>query len=53
MLSEKTPAEKLDDNNQKRLQKIVGEYLYYARAVDPTMMMVLNSLTAVHTKPTI
>ena len=26
MLSEKAPAEELDENNQKRLQKIVGNY---------------------------
>ena len=39
MISEKSPAEKLDDNNNKRLQKIVGNFLYYARAVDPTMLM--------------
>ena len=37
MLSEKEPAEKLDGNNQKRLQKIVGKFLYYAIAIDPTI----------------
>ena len=26
MLSETAPAEKLDDNNKKRLQKIVGNF---------------------------
>ena len=44
---------KLNDNNQKRLQKIVGNFLYYDRAVDPTMLMTLNSLAVVQTKPTI
>ena len=53
MLSEKAPAEELDENNQKRLQKIVGKFLYYARAIDPTMLMALNSLAAVQTKPKI
>ena len=53
MISEKSPAEKLDDNNNKRLQKIVGNFLYYARAVDPTMLTELNSLSAVHIKPKI
>ena len=53
MLSEKSPAEKLDENNQKRLQKTVGKFLYYARAEEPKMLMALNSLAAVHTKPTI
>ena len=53
MLSEKAPAENLDENNQKRLQKFVGDFLYYARAIDPTMLMSLNSLAEVHTKPKI
>ena len=53
MLSEKSPAEKLDEYNQKMIQKIVGKFLYYARAIDPTMLMDLNSLAAVQTNPTI
>ena len=52
MLSEKSPAEKLDDNNQKRLQKIVGFFLYYYRLLDPTTMMALSSLAAVQTNMT-
>ena len=51
MLSEKAPAQELDEYNQKRLQKIVGKLLYYARSIDPTMLMSLNSLAAVQTKP--
>ena len=43
----------MDEHNQKRLQKIVGKFLYYARAIDPTMLMALKSLAAVQTKPTI
>ena len=53
MLSEKEPAEELDENNQKRLQKIVGNFLYYAIAIDPTIFMALNLLVEVQTKPTI
>ena len=53
MLSEKASAEKLCDNNKKRLQKIIGKFLYYDRVVDPTMLMALKSLAAMHTKPTI
>ena len=49
MLSEKAP---LDDNNKKRIQKIVRNFLYYARAVDPTMLMALKSLAVVLTKLT-
>ena len=54
MISEKKRAEKLDKNNQKRLQNIVGKFLYYDRAIDPKILIiVLNSLAAVHKKPTI
>ena len=42
MLPEKAPSEELDENNQKRLQKIVGKFLYNARAIDPTMLMALK-----------
>ena len=53
MLSEKAPAEELDEYKQKRLQKIVGKLLYYARSIDPTMLMALNSLAAAQKRPTI
>ena len=46
ILSDKAPSEELD-KQIKRRQKIVGKFLYYARAIDPTMVMVLNSLVAV------
>ena len=47
MLSEKAPDEELDENNQKRLPKIVGKLLYYDISIDPPMLMALNSLEAV------
>ena len=53
MLSEKSPAEKLDDNSKKRFWKIVEIFLYYATEIDPTMLMVLKSLAAVQTNLTI
>ena len=43
----------MDKDNQKLLQKIVGKSLYYARAIEPTMLMALKSLEEVQTKPTI
>ena len=43
----------MDEINQKRLQKIVGKFLYYARSMGPTMFMALTSLEAVQTNPTI
>ena len=53
MLSGKAPAKNLDGNNQKILQKIVGKFLNYSRVLYPIMLMALNSLIAVQTKPTI
>ena len=43
----------MDGTNQKRHWKIVGKFLYYDRAMDPTILMSLNSLATVQTKPTI
>ena len=43
----------MDDNNKKIFQKIVGNFLYYAREVDPTMLMALNAIEAVQTNQTI
>ena len=53
MLSEKEPAEELDEHNHKRLQKIIGKFLYYDRSIDPTMLVALNSLAALQTNPEI
>ena len=53
MIPEKAPAKKMDDNNQKILQKIVGNFIYYTRAVDPTIIMALNSLAEVQNTLTI
>ena len=43
----------MDEHNQKILQKIVQKLLYYARSIDPTMLIALKSLVAVQTKQTI
>ena len=53
MLNEKETAEELDESYQKRLQKIVGKFLYYDGAIDTTMLMALNSLAELQTIPTI
>ena len=53
MLSEKALAGELDEYNQKIIQKILVKSLYYARAIYPAMLMALNSLVAVQTKPKI
>ena len=52
MLLEKARAEELDENNQKIIHKIVVNFLYYARAIDPTMLMALNLMAEVQAKPT-
>ena len=43
----------MDEYNHKRPHKIVVKFLYYARSIDPTMLMSLNSLEAVQTNPKI
>ena len=53
IISDKYPSETLDASSQKCLQKIVGKFLYCARVIDYTMLMALNSLLKVQTKPTV
>ena len=36
----------------KEIQGIIGSFLYYARAVDPTMLTALNELSGEQSKPT-
>ena len=43
---------KLDAKGIKRVQQIVGSILYYARAVDMTVLMALSSIAAEQTKAT-
>ena len=42
----------LPPEDRKYIQKEVGNILYYARAVDPTMMITLGTLSAVQLKMT-
>ena len=42
----------LDAKGIKKIQKIVGSILYYARAVDMTVFMALSSITIEQTKAT-
>ena len=41
----------LDDAGKKRIQQIVGSFLYYARAVDPTILMALSDIACQSSKP--
>ena len=36
----------------KHVQSIAGTFLYYCRAIDPTMIVALNDIAAVQSKPT-
>jgi hypothetical protein len=47
---DKSPA--LPPNEIKRLQQVVGTLLYYARAVDSTMLAALGTLSSAQTKGT-
>jgi hypothetical protein len=43
----------LDKVQTKRVQKVAGTWLYYARAVDPTILPALNEISNSQAKPTI
>jgi hypothetical protein len=43
----------LDAAATKRLQEIVGAFLFYARAVDPTMLHAVNRISSMQAHPTI
>eukprot|EP00804_Cyclotella_cryptica_P011876 CCRYP_004378-RA/>CCRYP_004378-RA protein AED:0.44 eAED:0.39 QI:0/0/0/1/1/1/2/0/442 len=42
----------LDSNGQKRIQQIVGALLYYARAVDNTILLSLSAIASEQAHPT-
>jgi hypothetical protein len=42
----------LDDDGNKQLQRLTGKFLYYARAVDNTMLVALSALASHQTKGT-
>jgi hypothetical protein len=42
----------MSDAQTKTLQQVVGTFLFYARAVDPTMLHALNALSAAQSKGT-
>ena len=42
----------IDKAQTKRIQTVVGKFLYYARAVDPTMLHALNDLATQQSKGT-
>ncbi len=42
----------LDAAGKKRIQQIVGSFLYYAQAVNPTILMALSAIAAQQSAPT-
>ena len=44
--------DKLDQKGKQRIYSIVGTFLYYARAVDPTILPALNDIATVQAAPT-
>ena len=42
----------LDEKGKKQIQEILGSLLYYARAVDPTILVTISSLSTQQSKPT-
>jgi hypothetical protein len=43
---------KLDHANKKCIQQIIGSFLYYACAVDPTFLMALSTIASQQAAPT-
>jgi hypothetical protein len=43
----------LDDASKKPIQQVVGSFLYYARAVDPTILMALSDIATQQAAPTV
>ena len=46
-------SEKLDKEGTKRIQSICGAFLYYARAVDPSILPALNEIATQQSAPTL
>ncbi len=43
---------RLDKAGKKRIQQIVGSFLYYAQAVDSTILMALSEISSLQVAPT-
>ena len=52
MAPEPDSSEFLDLQGIKFIQTVVGIFLYYVRALDPTMLRTLNDISRVQTRPT-
>jgi hypothetical protein len=43
-VSDPTPSPAISDKDANKLQQLTGTLLYYAKAVDPTLIMSINVL---------
>jgi hypothetical protein len=43
----------LDNAGKKRIQQVIGSFLYYARAVNPTILMALSNIATQQATPTV
>ena len=46
------PGKLPGDSDKKYIQQVLGSFLYYARAIDMTMLLALNDIATQQTKPT-
>jgi hypothetical protein len=51
-VEDKTTSPSLSDKDVNKLQQLTGTLLYYARAVDPTLIMPINVLASEQSKAT-
>ncbi len=45
-------SQRVSPKETQRVQSIAGTFLYYSRAIDPTMIVALNEIASVQSKPT-
>jgi hypothetical protein len=51
-VEDETTSPALSDNDVNKLQQLTGTLLYYARAVDPTLIMPINVLASEQSRAT-
>ena len=44
--SKEDTSPKIDDDKKKSIRQMTGTFLYYARAIDPTMLVALSAIAA-------
>ena len=52
MAPDPNSSELRDQQGTKFIQTVVGIFIYYARALDPTMLCALNVISRVQARPT-